>query len=149
VTAYADTSWWIAYKWRRDRNHEEASSFFDSEEDIQVMWTPWQRVEVFISLRQLERGGLMRAGESQPMIASLENEVRLGYWPHQEFRWTEAVRTAVDLSQQHGLRLPLRGMDVFHVAIAIVSRAENFLSFDKDQNALALAAGLQAKYAKS
>lgn len=37
----------------------------------------------------------------------------------------------------------VRGMDLFHVAIAIEVAADIFLSFDDDQNALARAAGLK------
>jgi len=42
---YADTSWWLAYKCRRDTPHANAITLFDREPDAQVLWTPWQRVE--------------------------------------------------------------------------------------------------------
>ena len=74
--------------------------------------------------------------------AVLEQEVRVGYWPHVEFAWTEAVRTACELSAEHSLKMLIRSMDLFHVAIAIEVAADGFLSFDEDQNALAEAAGL-------
>lgn len=139
---YADTSWWFAYKCRWDRHHSTAISLFDEIPSAVVLWTPWQRVEVFNALRQAECAGLWDPGESQPVIRHLEREVHLGYWPHTEFDWTDAVRTAVSLSAQHSLKMVLRGMDLFHVAIAIEVGAESFLSFDTDQNALAAAAGL-------
>jgi predicted nucleic acid-binding protein len=44
----ADTSWWLAYKCRRDTHHVTAITLFDREPDAQVLWTPWQRVEVSI-----------------------------------------------------------------------------------------------------
>lgn len=28
------------------------------------------------------------------MIRALEQEIRLGYWPHVEFSWTDTVRAA-------------------------------------------------------
>jgi predicted nucleic acid-binding protein len=107
------------------------------------MWTPWQRVEVFNALRQSERTGSIDAGESKLMIRLLEQEVRLGYWPHVEFDWTDAIRTAGELSAEHSLSLPARGMDLFHVAVAIEVGADIFLTFDKDQNTLAVAAGFK------
>ena len=93
---YADTSWWLAYKCRRDTHHARAITLFDLEPDAQVFWTPWQRVEVFNTFRQAERVGLVGSGESRQLIRLLEQEVRLGYWPHVEFKWTSAVHTLVD-----------------------------------------------------
>lgn len=139
---YADTSWWLGYKCRRDTQHEAALSLFEREPEAEVLWTPWQRVEVFNSFCQTERAGLLRKGESRQIIRLLEQEVRLGYWPHVEFDWTDAVRTAGELRAEHSLKMVVRAMDLFHVAIAIEIGAEALLSFDTDQIALAAAAGL-------
>lgn len=139
---YADTSWWLACKCRGDRHHGAALTVFDRHPAARVFWTPWQRVEVFNSLRQAERHGLLAAGEARAAIRSLEQEVRLGYWPHLEFDWTDAVRSAAELSAEHGLRLTVRAMDLFHLAVAIEVAADGLLSFDNDQIALAKAAGL-------
>ena len=139
---YADTSWWLAYKCRRDVHHPAAVTLFDREPEAEVVWTPWQRVEVFNSFRQAERAGHVGQGESRKLIRLLEQEVRLGYWPHIEFDWTSAVRAACELAAEHSLRMVVRGMDLFHVAIAIEVAADGFLSFDDEQNSLAEAAGL-------
>jgi len=139
---YADTSWWLGYKCRRDTQHPAALSLFDSQPDAEVLWTPWQRVEVFNGFCQAERAGLLAKGESRQVIRLLEQEVRLGYWPHVEFDWTAAVRTAGELRAEHSLKMVVRAMDLFHVAIAIEVAAEALLSFDNDQIALAEAAGL-------
>jgi hypothetical protein len=48
------------------------------------------------------------------------------------------------LSEQFASALPIRGMDLFHVAVALTVRAPVFLSFDADQKALAQVAGLDA-----
>jgi len=139
---YGDTSWWLAYKCRRDTHHATAITLFDLEPDAQVLWTPWQRVEVFNTFRQVERVGLIGSGESRQLIRLLEQEVRLGYWPHLEFEWTSAVRTACELAAEHSLKMLVRGMDLFHVAIAIECGADAFLSFDGEQYALAEVAGV-------
>jgi predicted nucleic acid-binding protein len=143
MTVYADTSWWLAYKCRRDAHHHAALSLFDREPEAQVLWTPWQRVEVFNTFRQAERAGLIESGESRQLVRLLEQEIRLGYWPHAEFDWTDAVRGACELSAEHSSKILVRGMDLFHVAIAIETAADAFLSFDADQNALAAAANLR------
>jgi len=143
VRLYADTSWWLGYKCRRDTHHYAALSLFDRDPDAEVLWTPWQRVEVFNSLCQAERAGLLARGESRLAIRLLEQEVRIGYWPHVEFDWTDAVREAGELRAEHSLRLVVRSMDLFHVAIAIGVGADALLSFDAEQIALAEAAGLR------
>jgi len=139
---YADTSWWLAYKCRRDIHHPRAVSLFDGEPDAEVLWTPWQRVEVLNGFCQAERAGLLGKGESRQVIRLLEHEVKLGYWPHVELNWTAAVRKACDLRAEHSVKMVIRAMDLFHVAIAIGLAAEALLSFDEDQIALAEAAGL-------
>lgn len=139
---YADTSWWLAFKCRRDSHHAAALTLFDRHPEAEVLWTPWQRIEVFNSFRQTERAGLVRKGESRQLIRLLEQEVRLGYWRHVEFDWTDAVRTACELGAEHSLKHTVRAMDLFHVAIALEVAADAFLSFDIDQNVLAEAAGL-------
>ena len=139
---YADTSWWLAYKCRRDTHHAAAITLFDREAEAQVLWTPWQRVEVFNTFRQAERAGAISQGESRQLIRLLEQEVRLGYWPHVEFDWTAAVRTAGELAAEHSLKMVVRGMDLFHVSIALEVAADAFLTFDDEQSALAEAAGL-------
>ena len=143
MTVYGDTSWWIAYKCSDDANHPVAIQLFDLWADAQVVWTPWQRVEVFNSLRQLERAGVVLPGKARELIRVLEQETRLGYWPHREFDWRDAVRAACELSAEHGLALSIRGMDLFHVAIAIEIGADALLTFDEDQKAFAETAGLR------
>jgi predicted nucleic acid-binding protein len=142
VRYYADTSWWLGYKCRHDVQHLAAITLFDRDPNAEVIWTPWQRVEVLNGFCQAERAKLLGKGESRQLIRLLEQEVRLGYWPHVEFDWTDAVRTAGEIRAEHSLKMFTRAMDLFHVAIAIESGAEGLLSFDKDQIALAKEAGL-------
>ena len=142
MRCYADTSWWIAYKCRRDTQHQTALNLFELEPDAEVLWTPWQRVEVFNGFCQAERAGLLHKGESRQIIRLLEQEVRIGYWPHAEFDWTDAVRTAGELRAEHSLKMVVRAMDLFHIAVAIEVGAEALVSFDSDQIALAQVAGM-------
>jgi predicted nucleic acid-binding protein len=85
VTYYADTSWWINFLLPEDVHHPAAIRLFDDDPDADVLWTPWQRVEVFNGLYQLERARDLPSGEARRVIRRLEMEVRLGYWPHVEF----------------------------------------------------------------
>jgi hypothetical protein len=85
---------------------------------------------------------LVESGDARRMTRLLEQEVRLGYWQHFEFDWRDAVRAACEISAEHALRIPVRGMDLFHVAVALETGSEGFLSFDTEQRALAKASGL-------
>jgi predicted nucleic acid-binding protein len=142
MRVYADTSWWLAYKCRQDLHHRTAIALFDRAPTAEVLWTPWQRVEVFNTLRQAERVQLIGVGESKQIIRLLEQEIRLGYWTHWEFDWTAAVRTACELAAEYSLHMAVRAMDLFHVAIALEAAADRFLSFDLEQAAFAEASGL-------
>ena len=95
MNIYADTSWWLAYKSRGSLHHDSAVAFFffDREPRARILWTPWHRLEVFNSFRQAEFAGLIARGEARAMIRLLEQEIRLGYWPHVEFDWTETGGT--------------------------------------------------------
>lgn len=86
--------------------------------------------------------GLIDSGESRQLIRLLEQEVRLGYWTHIEFDWTGAIRTACELAAEHSWKMLVRGMDLFHIAIASECGADACLSFDEEQTALGKAAGL-------
>lgn len=143
MRTYADTSWWIAYKNSSDVFHQRALRVL--EEPREILWTPWQRVEVFNAFRQLERAGLLPKNPAMVFIRSLEQEVKLGYWPHVEFSWIDAVRRANELSAIHSANLLIRGMDLFHVAVALEAGCEEFLTFDAEQSALAAAAGLTTR----
>jgi hypothetical protein len=73
MRVYADTSWWLAYKCRRDLHHPLAVSLFDREPDAQVVWTPWQRVEVFNTLRHRRLatgvGGHLRRSDREFVVS--------------------------------------------------------------------------------
>jgi predicted nucleic acid-binding protein len=142
MTSYADKSWWVTYKNTSDSQHRSAVRFFDGLPDATLLWTPWQRVEIFYAFRQLQRSRALPRQPANHFIRALENEVHLGYGPHVEFDWTEAERSANELSAVHSRNFSVRAMDLFHGAIACEIGAELFLTFDEDQETLAKAAGL-------
>ncbi len=142
MRTYADTSWWVASKQESDALHDPAVRVLTKRPDLDVVWTPWQRVEVFNAFRQLERRGAIERINARQMIRNLETEVELSYWPHVEFNWTNAARRANELSAIHSPALPIRGMDLFHIAIALEIDADLLLTFDGDQAALAEVAGI-------
>ncbi len=54
--------------------------------------------------------------------------------------------TARHLSKTHSAKLGTRSLDILQVAIAIALRADAFLTFDRNQAALAQAEGLNTRF---
>jgi hypothetical protein len=52
---YADTSFLLAARVRRDTFHNVALDLYETQQDEVWLWSPWHRVEVFNAIRQLVR----------------------------------------------------------------------------------------------
>lgn len=78
---YADTSFLVATRIRRDTFHEAAMDFYARRQDEVWLWSPWQRVESFNSIRQLVRHPdpkrRLLLPEAKALIHRLETDVRL------------------------------------------------------------------------
>jgi len=145
---YADSSFLVALKVGRDTFHEEAIGFYERWQVETWLWSPWQRIEVFNTIRQLTRHPepkrRLHAAEAKALIQSLEADVRSGYFTHREADWRQVLRAANDISITHASLLACHAPDLLHVAYAKELGAERFVSFDEDQLALGKAAGLKA-----
>jgi predicted nucleic acid-binding protein len=144
---YADSSFLVALKVRRDTFHLKALTFYQPRQDQVWLWSPWQRVEVFNTVRQLTRHPEAKrrllAAEARALIHSLERDVRAGYFTHMEADWRDVLRTSNEISIAHSFDLPCLAPDLLHVAYAKELVASYFVSFDRDQLTLAKAAGLR------
>lgn len=144
---YPDTSFLVALKVRRDTFHNLAAGFYEVRQDEVWLWSPWHRVEVFNALRQLTRhpesAHRLRLAEAKALIHHLEADVRLGYFTHLEVDWRDVLRTANEISIASGFRLACPVADLLHVAYAKELVADSFVSFDREQLALAEASGLK------
>jgi predicted nucleic acid-binding protein len=148
TTIYADTSFLVASRAERDTFHDDALAFYKAHFEDLWLWSPWHRVEVFNSIRQLalnpDRGAGLNEAEARAMIHRFEDDVRCDYLLHVEADWRDVLQTANEISVAHAFSLPCRAADLLHVAYAKELVAELFVSFDDDQVALAKAAGLKA-----
>jgi predicted nucleic acid-binding protein len=144
---YADTSFFVALNVPRARQFKAALAFYEKRQDQVWYWSPWHRVEVFNTIRQMTRDDDPRLRlpehEAKAIIYEIQQDVRLEYFQHVEVDWRDALRTANELSIAHGLSLKCRSADLLHVAYALEVAAALFLGFDSDQLALAKAAGIQ------
>jgi hypothetical protein len=127
--------------------HPIALAYYEDKQEQTWLWSPWHRVEVFNSIRQLvqhpEPERRLRLAEDKALIHRLETDVRLGYFTHLEADWRDVLRNANELSIAHGFELACRSVDLLHVAYANELAAESFVSFDQAQLALAQASGLK------
>jgi predicted nucleic acid-binding protein len=146
---YADSSFLVAARVRRDTFFKLALDFYEAAQDEVWLWSPWHRVEVFNSIRQLVRhpdaARRLSLAEAKTLIHRLETDVRLGYFTHMEADWRDVLRTANEISIGNGFDLACRAPDLLHVAYAKELAAELFVSFDNDQLTLAGAAGLKTR----
>jgi len=144
---YADSSFLVAFRVRHDTHHGVASKFYEARQDEIWLWSPWHRVEVFNTIRQLTRHPepkrRLSSAEAKALAHYLDRDVRLGYFTHMEADWRDVLRTANEISIAHGFTLACRSADLLHVAYAKELSAQLFVGFDADQLALAGAAGIK------
>jgi predicted nucleic acid-binding protein len=143
---YADSSFLVAFKVRHDTFHQVALEFYEARQNEIWLWSPWHRVEVFNTVRQLTRHPetkrRLSSAEAKALAHYLERDIRLGYFTHIEADWRDVLRTANEISIAHGFDYACRSADLLHVAYAKELSAQLFVSFDRDQLALARAVGL-------
>jgi len=144
---YADSTFIVACKVREDTFYRIAEDFFEEHQNETWLWTPWHRIEVFNTIRQLTRHPettrRLNLPDAKALIQRLEEDVRVGYFKHAETDWRNVLRTANEISAAHGFTLASRSADLLHVAYAVELSARTFVSFDNDQLALAAAGGLK------
>jgi predicted nucleic acid-binding protein len=148
MNLYADTSFIMASRVRHDTFHRAALQFYRGRETDLWFWSPWHRVEVLNTIRQLTRNPDRKRSISQTegkaLIYRIETDVRLGYFFHMEADWRDVLRTACEISAENAFARACPGTDLLHVAYAKEFAADLFVSFDDEQLMLAQAAGLKA-----
>lgn len=68
----------------------------------------------------------------------MDADLKTGVLRHVEPDWRETIRLAEDISASHTEANGQGGVDTWHIAAAILCRAESFWTFDDDQAATAL-----------
>jgi predicted nucleic acid-binding protein len=109
-----------------------------------ILFTPLHRLELRTTVRQCAYGGLIRQADARQILRHIEEDLDDGTLIHEPLDWTESLRQAEAVAERLAWTKPCRSLDLWHVAIALEIQAGMFVTFDKDQFALAHAAGLQA-----
>jgi predicted nucleic acid-binding protein len=146
MNLYPDTTFYVALRFFNDTHHEAATEFYEDQGDETLLWSPWHRVEVSNALRQFAQSDrpVLEVAEARRIIHRLETDVRVGYFLHMEADWRDVLRSAYEISTEHGFSLACRSADLLHVAYAKELAADSFVTFDEDQLQLAAAIGLNA-----
>jgi predicted nucleic acid-binding protein len=146
VTIYPDTSFFVALRFANDVHHSAATNYLAGMGDEVVLWSPWHRLEVSNTFRQLCLGKapFLTESEARRIIRRLETDVRLGYFLHMEADWRDVLRTGNEISASHAFARSCRAADLCHVAYAHELAADLFVTFDTDQATLAEVTGLAA-----
>jgi len=149
MTIYADTSFIVASRVPHDTFYPQAGPWFKTHQDEVWLWSPWHRIEVFNTIRQLTRNPdgrrAISASEAKAVIYRLEADVRCGYFLHLEVDWRDVLRAASEISAGNAFDRSCPATDLLHVAYAVELVSDLFVSFDEDQLALARGAGLQVE----
>jgi predicted nucleic acid-binding protein len=149
MTIYADTSFVVASRVPQDTFYTQAVNWFGANQDEVWLWSPWHRIEVFNTIRQLTRNPdskrSISVSEAKAMIYRLEADVRCGYFLHLEADWRDVLRAASEISADNGFDRGCRATDVLHVAYAVELVSDLFVSFDDEQLELARNAGLKVE----
>jgi predicted nucleic acid-binding protein len=141
---YADTSFLFSlYAW--DDNTQAAQAAYAADARLPLLFTPWNRLELRNAVR-LAVHRLRRAGEAIPfqpgnIFKRIDEDLAAGRLKHQEPDWRETLRLAEELSDAHTEALGVAAVDLWHVAAALLLRADTFWTFDQEQQTLAKAVG--------
>jgi len=111
--------------------------------------THLQALEVRNALRlKICRGEMTRA-QLRWTLSRLADDMRRGRWQLPRYALTDVYRKAEELSQKHATSTGCRGLDILHVAGAIVLGVRVFLTFDARQGKLARKARLRVLPART
>ena len=109
-----------------------------------ILFTPLHRLELRTTVRQCAYGGLIKESDARRILRHVEEDLDDGTLIHEPVDWTESLRQAEAVGERLAWTKPCRSLDLWHVAVALEIQAGIFVTFDRDQFALAQAAGLRA-----
>jgi len=141
MVPYADTSFLFSL-YVQDANTASAARLA-SGLGSGLAFTPLQRHELRNAFRLAVFRREISLEECSKLLSMVETDARDGVLVEAPVSWAEVYEISEKLSAAHSPALGTRGFDVMHVAAAMASRAERFLSFDKRQKSLARKAGLR------
>lgn len=135
---YADSSFLVSL-YRNDANRRVADQFMARHRPL-LAFSALNRIELRNGLRNARSCGEISEDECRAAFRQIEHDLDEALLIHVAVEWTRIFRR-----ENHAGHDGQRTLDLLHVAIALESGANIFLSFDRRQRRLAQAAGLKVK----
>jgi hypothetical protein len=137
---YADTSLLFSL-YALDANTSAAIKLYESDRRRPLLLTPWQRFELRSTVR-LAAHKFSRAQQPVPfevgnVLKQVDDDLKAGVLRHAEPDWRETFRVAEEISANYTVALGQGGADTWHLAAAVLLRADSFWTFDAAQAAAA------------
>ena len=143
MSAYFDTSYLVALYVPNDHT-AAALRHRASEPPESIVFTPLHRLELRTVVRQCTYAHLISEADCKRILRHIDEDLKDGTLGHHPLEWTETLRRAEAIAARQATVLPCRSLDLWHVAAACDMEADGFVTFDRDQCALAKAEGLRA-----
>ena len=137
---YADPSFLFSF-YCKDANSPIAVTTYRADQRRPLLLTGWQSFEFKNAVRLAEHK-LKRSGAQVPfqignVFKDFQDGLQSGRLQHAEVDWLENFHLANQLSERHTASAGTGAVDVWHVAAAILLKADTFWTFDADQRKLA------------
>jgi predicted nucleic acid-binding protein len=140
VKSYADSSF-VCSLYTPDTNSPAAIARMKRQRRPLIL-TGLHRLEFRNALRLRVFRGEITAEERESSIQAMLADFAADVFVFAEMRWPELLLEAERLSATHSEVLGTRSLDILHVASALLLGAQEFMTFDHRQSALAAAVGL-------
>ena len=141
---YGDTSFLFSL-YAEDANSAKADRLYHSDRRRPLVLTPWQRFE-FRNAVRLAAHEFIRSKKPVPfnignVLKQQDDDLKSGVLRHVEPDWRDTFKLAEQISAAHTEAHGQGGVDTWHIAAALICRADSFWTFDKEQAETALAFG--------
>lgn len=143
MSVYVDTSV-LCSLYVTDANSPRADAWRQSHPDP-LGFSGFHRLELRNALSLAVFQQRLTHAEALAAWQQVQQDLAAGVLVHKPDLWGRLVREAEALAERHTPTLGSRSLDILHVAMALVSGATEFCTFDTRQAKLALLAGLHVK----
>ena len=128
-----------------DANSPTAAATYGADQRRPLFLTAWQRFElanaVRLGVHKLERAETAVPFQPGNVFKRVREDLAAGRLRHAEVDWNQSFLPAEELSAEHTERLGTASADIWHVAAAVLPRADTFWTFDGVQHELAARIG--------
>ena len=150
MSAYPDTSFLYAI-YRKQVNSPTAAAFFQEMPEPLIAsslllyeFRQSVRFQGFLFAQDSRKGFSWALGAT--LLKTLRSDLAAGVLVVATVDWADAQNIAERLSSRYTLASGHRALDILHVATALHLGVDEFLTFDEDQRALAIAEGLEVPF---